>query len=220
MILLVISYGLKNDLSYICQAVVVVILLVINVSFQLYDNKLRFEEIPKRVKCLLKLIEVQKDVAKWLPENYPHLCSPISPCITLQWTYRDNKIVNLPWALLVKDDIILVRAGQVSPGYCESLDKNSDYPLLHAKEVYGPSLQMPNEIFSIPRSRKPLEAKKYCLLETPYLNNLRIALEQSLDRPNSQFLRLKHFVMVKVIEHGILPIMLAVIFAANVIRLV
>lgn len=59
-----------------------------------------------------------RTVCQWEPENYPHLCSPLSPCLTLQWTYRDNNIVNLPWALLVAGDIIVVKPGQQIPGYC------------------------------------------------------------------------------------------------------
>ena len=30
----------------------------------------------------------------------------------LQWTLRDGAHVNLPWALLVKGDIIMVKPGQ------------------------------------------------------------------------------------------------------------
>jgi hypothetical protein len=58
----------------------------------------------------------------WLPENYPHLCSPFSPCITLQWTYRDGHLINLPWALLVTGDVILIRPGQQVPGNCIPLE--------------------------------------------------------------------------------------------------
>lgn len=28
--------------------------------------------------------------AKWKDEHYPHLCAPYSPCVILQWTYRDG----------------------------------------------------------------------------------------------------------------------------------
>ncbi|KAI4456512.1 hypothetical protein MML48_8g00011666 [Holotrichia oblita] len=181
---------------------------------------MRQNEIPRRIQRLASTILEQSKRLKWDLENYPHLYLPISPCITLQWTYRDNTVVNLPWALLVKGDIILVRPGQLSPGYCESLDKSSEYPLLHARDVYGPTLHTANEIFSIPTSRKPLEYKKYRLLETPYLNNLRIALEQALDRPISQLNQQKHFLAVKLFERIILPTTLVVILLVNLIRLI
>jgi len=40
---------------------------------------------------------------------------PYSPSVTLQWTQRDGVLVNLPWALLVKGDIVLLKPGQTSP---------------------------------------------------------------------------------------------------------
>lgn len=67
-------------------------------------------------------IAVARSTCRWKPENYPHLCSPQSPCLTLQWTYRDGEIVNLPWALLVAGDIIVMKPGQQAPGYCISYD--------------------------------------------------------------------------------------------------
>ena len=57
----------------------------------------------------------------WKKENYPHLHMPLSPCITLQWTIRDGRLVNLPWALLVEGDTILLRPGQEVPGHCSQL---------------------------------------------------------------------------------------------------
>ncbi|KAK9754703.1 hypothetical protein QE152_g1175 [Popillia japonica] len=205
---------------YFSECLFIIILLMLNGGLQLYDKKMRQNEIPNRIQRLASTILQQSKSLKWDFENYPHLYSPISPCITLQWTYRDNTVVNLPWALLVKGDVILVRPGQQSPGYCESLDKSSEYPLLHARDVYSPTLHTANEIFSIPTSRKPLEYKKYRLLETPYLNNLRIALEQALDRPISQLNQQKHFLAIKLIERIILPTTLVVVLLVNLIRLI
>lgn len=189
--------------------------MIICVAIELHDNKLRHSEIPRRVKSLINTIANEKHKIRWVSENYPSLLSPFSPCITLQWTYRDNKLVNLPWALLVKDDIILIRPGQISPGYCECLDKNAEYPLLHSKEVYGPPLQHANEFFSTPKSRKPLDNKKYRLLETPYLNNLKLALEQALDRPTTVQNQQRYYLMIKIIEWIVLPLLLILIFTVN-----
>lgn len=166
----------------------------------------------------MKKIQNETDKINWTTENYPNLCSPVSPCITLQWTFRDNKLINLPWALLVKDDIILVKPGQICPGYCESIDKNSEIPLLHAKEVYSPSLQNANEIFSAPKNRKSLENKKYRLLETPYLNNLRVYLEQSLDRPVTLPNQQRHLIMIKIIERFLLPFTFIASFMISLFR--
>ena len=67
-------------------------------------------------------IAVARSTCQWKSKNYPHLCSPQSPCLTLQWTYRDGEVVNLPWALLVAGDIIVMKPGQQAPGYCVPYD--------------------------------------------------------------------------------------------------
>lgn len=144
--------------------------------------------------------------------------APFSPCITLQWTYRDNKVVNLPWALLVKGDVIVVRPGQVSPGYCESVDKTNDCQLLHDKQIYAPTVHNTNELFTTPKARKPQPNRLYRLLETPFLNNLHTALEQSLNRPVTQFNQQRHFVMIAVIERVLLPAFLVVVFLMGLVR--
>ncbi|KAJ3644745.1 hypothetical protein Zmor_022452 [Zophobas morio] len=209
---------IDNSFFLLGESLLIVVLLVCNVSLELYNNKLRHEEVPNRVRAVLEKIKKIATTVQWEGKNYPNLCSPFSPCITLQWTYRDNKLVNLPWALLVKDDVILVRPGQLSPGYCEAIDKSSEFPLLHAKEVYSPSLQSANEIFSAPKSRKPLENKKYRLLETPYLNNLRIYLEQALDRPITLLNQQRHLVMIKIIERFLLPMTFFGVLLVNLFR--
>lgn len=132
------------------EGLTVCCLVVLNFILVVSDNKLRHEEIPYRVRVLLDQLEgtysniitllyfkfycniifhisVAKNNSQWNPENYPHLCSPLSPCLTLQWTYRDGRIVNLPWALLVAGDIIVIKPGQQSPGYCIPYDVSSTF---------------------------------------------------------------------------------------------
>ena len=84
-------------------------------------------------------IAVARSTCQWKSENYPHLCSPQSPCLTLQWTYRDGEVVNLPWALLVAGDIIVMKPGQQAPGYCvpyEVCDLNSFHRRSHRYSVF------------------------------------------------------------------------------------
>lgn len=232
---LLIGYLLEGDNVAGYEASPILTLIIIGVALELYDNRLRHNEIPDRIRSVLKKLKKEISSICWTAENYPSLCSPLSPCITLQWTYRDNKLVNLPWALLVKDDVILMKPGmeanvvfrlkvlflslgQISPGYCEAIEKHSECPLLHAKEVYAPSIQNANEIFSAPKSRKPLEPKKYRLLETPYLNNLKIFLEQALDKPVTQLNQQRHLVMIRIIERVLLPVTFILVLLVNLFR--
>ncbi|XP_060522096.1 transmembrane protein 94 isoform X2 [Cylas formicarius] len=213
---LALGYFMDGDNVELYEALIILLLLFINLSIMLYENKARHDEIPARVRMVLHRLKNQIGRLDWKPENYPNLYTPLSPCITLQWTYRNGRLVNLPWALLVKDDVILVKPGQVSPGYCEALDKHSEHPILHAKEVFSPAIQHANEIFSVPKTRRPLEAKK--LLETPYLYNLKLSLEEALDRPVTQHNRERYFVMIKVVEGVVLPVVFVSVFLSNLFR--
>lgn len=119
---LIIGYVLEGDNLAGYEALPILVLMLINISLEMYDNRLRHDEVPSRVRAVLHRLHSQIKDIHWTEENYPDLCSPLSPCITLQWTYRDGKLVNLPWALLVKDDIILMKPGIVylSCYLCES----------------------------------------------------------------------------------------------------
>ena len=59
----------------------------------------------------------------WCCDNYISLHSPLSPCVSLQWTMRDDQLVNLPTSLLVRDDVIYLRPGQTVPASCQSLQQ-------------------------------------------------------------------------------------------------
>jgi len=65
---------------------------------------------------------------RWSTKDYPDLYMPLSPCITLQWCYRDNHLVNLPWAFLVPGDLILLQPAQKIVADCHLLLVSSKYP--------------------------------------------------------------------------------------------
>lgn len=75
-----------------------------------------------------------------------------------------------------------------------------------------------NEIFSTPKARTPLKNKIYKLQETPYLTNLRMALDQALDRPVTYHNRERHLVMICCIEQLAYPIILIVVLLVNLLR--
>ena len=75
-----------------------------------------------------------------------------------------------------------------------------------------------NEVFSTPQARTPLKNKIYKLKETPYLTNLRMALEEALDRPVTYHNRERHLVMICCIEQLVYPILLIIVLIVNLIR--
>ncbi|EZA54621.1 transmembrane protein 94 isoform X2 [Ooceraea biroi] len=219
-VILIIVFFVLNETRYSTlpyEGLVVCCLVVFNFILVVSDNKLRHQEIPQRVRILLDQLDVARSTCRWRPENYPYLCSPQSPCLTLQWTYRDGEIVNLPWALLVAGDIIVMKPGQQAPGYCVPYD-DPEAPVLHGRETYSLPVHSANEIFSTPQARVPLKNKIYKLQETPYLTNLRMALDQALDRPVTYHNRKRHLLMICCIEHLAYPILLIVILVTNLLR--
>lgn len=103
------------------EAILVLMLTTFNVVFACWDTHLRQTEMRTRIEWLQNFLEEWKDKCNWKPENYPHIHCPQSPSITLQPTIRDGNIVNLPWALLVKGDVIVLRPGTPAPGRCRSI---------------------------------------------------------------------------------------------------
>lgn len=64
------------------------------------------------------------------------------------------------------------------------------------------------EVFSVPTSRNPLQNEEYVLQQTPYINNLRIAMEQALNRPVTYYNYQRHNLMLKYVELVFLPVVL------------
>ena len=58
----------------------------------------------------------------WCLSQYVPLYAPQSPCVSLQWTCRDGKLVNLPAGLIVEGDIILLRPGHVVLAKCKPMN--------------------------------------------------------------------------------------------------
>lgn len=88
---------------YYVSATLLLLILLGTTVLVIRENNLRRTEIHRKTQTILEEISLAKILCKdWTAENYPNLCCPLSPCVTLQWTYRDGIIVNLPWALLVR----------------------------------------------------------------------------------------------------------------------
>jgi hypothetical protein len=82
--------------------------------------------------------------------------------------------------------------------------QDEEAPVPQAHEVYSPTLHSVHEPFSVPMARPPLCNKKYIIQETPYLNNLHLAL----DRPVMYHNRLRHLLMLTCVEQLTLPVTL------------
>ncbi|XP_055605027.1 transmembrane protein 94 isoform X2 [Uranotaenia lowii] len=183
-------------IGHIFSAAFVLALVTVTTVIIVRESNLRQTEIFRKVRSVLS--EIKSGTAlcsEWTSNNYPHLCSPLSPCVTLQWTYRDGKIVNLPWALLVRGDFIVMRPGQVSPGTCSEHGGKRSFK---CGETYGltEALDPPKK----PTARPPMPDLT-CIIEvTPYLDNLKTTLDNFLKRPPTIINQQRHLLITKCIH--------------------
>ncbi|XP_068632229.1 endoplasmic reticulum magnesium-transporting P-type ATPase isoform X2 [Battus philenor] len=218
-ICLILAYLVGDTLlaqSYLLwEALFLFIILLLNFLVAFNEEYIYRNEISLRVNKVLKTLNNTIHNALWKENHYPHLCAPFSPCVILQWTYRDTTIVNLPWALLVEGDVIVLRPGQEVPGHCKGLQP--DDPELFFGQIFQPGSQN-KENFSTPRVRTPHQNKAYKMLETPYLKNLKLALEQATNRPATVFEKQRYLCTVKIMEGIILPLVISIVVIASFFR--
>lgn len=121
--------------KHLFTAICLLVILLANIALVVRESYLRRTEMFRKIRLVLHEIELARELCKdWTIENYPNVCSPLSPCVTLQWTFRDGKIVNLPWALLVRGDVIVIRPGQSAPGECTEISGKNKFK---SGETYG-----------------------------------------------------------------------------------
>ncbi|KFM78854.1 hypothetical protein X975_25768, partial [Stegodyphus mimosarum] len=136
---------------------------------------LRHTEMLSRVKSIVKLLEEKQNHLRD-KNQYLNLHTPQSPCISVQWTYRDGHLLNLPCSLLVEGDVILMRPGHAAPGQCISLNKACNFECrLKRGQVFAPVNEHLSDNFSSPRLRKPAHTAKFVMLETPFISGMRYA---------------------------------------------
>ncbi|XP_037076312.1 transmembrane protein 94-like [Pollicipes pollicipes] len=112
-----------------------------------------------------------------LVAEYPHPHAPPSPCISLQWTYRDGRLVNLPASLLARGDVLLLRPGEAALADVEACE--GEPPLRLARlELYVPDTgHRGDEKPAQPRLVAALPNRQFRVLTAPYLQSLRLALQ-------------------------------------------
>ncbi|XP_075158243.1 transmembrane protein 94-like protein l(2)k05819 isoform X2 [Haematobia irritans] len=161
------------------------------------ENNLRRTEVYRKTRLILEDLDLaEKELcSEWQACNYPHNCCPMSPCVSLQWTYRDGVIVNLPWALLVKGDYIVLRPGHITPGPCSEVNGKRKFC---DQEIYG---VLQADVPPVkPVARTPLPDMVCCLENTPYLNNLKLILENCAKRPPTIYNQQRYLLVTKYIQ--------------------
>nr|XP_006816343.1 PREDICTED: uncharacterized protein KIAA0195-like [Saccoglossus kowalevskii] len=223
--LMLISYGILNSASnyqLVVEAVIILILLVIHIYINYSDDRLRKKEMQYQAEQLLRKLQgCITSCATWDVKLYPDLSTPQSRSISLQWTFRDNCLVNLPCNLLVSGDTIALRPGQLVPVRVREA-KPSDGNVsveLEVGEMYNPCPEDAMEEIEEAVAHEPMKATQFIVLETPYAETLRKCLWNSMNRPLT-LLQNKQIVCSTLIERRILPIVFLLSLFANILRYV
>ncbi|XP_017094956.2 transmembrane protein 94 isoform X1 [Drosophila bipectinata] len=198
------------------SALCLLAILILDLFVVVREHNLRRTEIFRKTRHALAEIRLaeQHFSDDWKPANYPHLSNPMSPCVSLQWTYRDGVVVNLPWALLVRGDFIVLRPGHISPGPCHELETNRFF---QTNEIYGAAPQGDPPVK--PVARPPLPDLVCCLESTPYLDNLIVCLKNSLKRPPTIYNQQRYLLVTKYIQQWGFISALTITLVSGLLRL-
>ncbi|XP_045214295.2 transmembrane protein 94-like isoform X2 [Mercenaria mercenaria] len=210
----------SNDSIWIViQACLILASVLGNVFLALHNDSQERLEFVRLLQEILKRLAACMRYNTWNKTYFPGIDSPLSPCLTLVWTIRDGNIYSIPTPLLVKGDVILLRPGHKAPARCKLLQKigvGMDAEILEEGEVFSPDAD--NEVYNMPKVREPTQSQKFMILETPYVKCLRHIFEDT-HRPPSIVEHEKYTIMTKWIERKIVPVVLVVMFVANIVRL-
>ncbi|OXA57950.1 hypothetical protein Fcan01_07407 [Folsomia candida] len=206
------------------EGLVMFFLFVFNTTLVIWGNYKRVNELPTKLeKIIIQLRELMASEILWEEKNYPDLFMPVSPCISLQWCYRDGKLVNLPWALLVQGDVIVLHAAQKIVADCELL--NDPDVILKAGEIYSPNppetennLETENPI-QPPRLHPPLSEREAIVTAAPYLEMVDLCLDIYLHRPPSFYNKERHTVVARIVECVLLPLAIMTFVALCLVRM-
>ena len=227
-VLLIITFCETSDLSHLMQSIILVTVLLINLVILSFDTQCCQQELHLKVKYLADLIkstleaESTADLEAWTSGKFfPQLYLPHSPCITLQWTFRDGRVVNLPTVLLVSGDVIKLCPGTAAPGLCQRLASSSpcssntldESVQLKEGEIYVPQGDQVTADFTGARLRKSAEPAEFVLLETPYINFIKKCFDKCCKRPKSLYDKERHQITSTYIECIMVPISVMILLA-------
>lgn len=219
-ITLLVIFGLFYTEFYL-TAILVLLILILNVMFVLREEKLKRTELIRKTRLIVEEIKVAVILSKdWKQINYPHLCSPLSPCISLVWTYRDNELVNLPTALLVEGDCIVMRLGSSAPGNCRDIQSKTSKPkTFKLGDTYGlNSMSSEPPPPKKPVAVQPLPDLVCVMTHTPFIDNLQLSLEKFLDRPPTIHDRQRHTLINHYMQRYIFFLTVLVIICTLTLR--
>ncbi|XP_052262626.1 transmembrane protein 94-like isoform X3 [Dreissena polymorpha] len=221
---LFVSYGFSQHRSagdtawLLVEGVVILLFLSLNIALALHNVRQQKMEFLRLLGDILGQLSTCMQYNVWNKSFFPHLESPYSPCLSLQWTLRAGQVYNVPVPLLVKGDIILLRPSHKAPARCKALQGGcEDSLVLNEGEIFSPEDESTDESFTVPKGREPRKCQKFLLLETPYVSVLRQIMADG-NRPATVIDNEKFFILTVWIERRVIPVVMALMLLVNVLR--
>lgn len=75
-----------------------------------------------------------------------------------------------------------------------------------------------DQSITAPKARRPLQNRFYRILDTPYLHNLTLALEEALNKPSTRLNRQRHLLVSQCVQSVVLPVCLVLVVLVNLVR--
>ena len=85
----------KDSVSEVASAAVILALVTTDLALSAWESFLRTTEVRRRVERVVRLLATTAQARPWSPCHYPHLHTPHSPSLVLQWTQRDEETETL-----------------------------------------------------------------------------------------------------------------------------
>ncbi|XP_060716255.1 transmembrane protein 94-like [Tachysurus vachellii] len=181
-------------------------------------QQLKTSEMPHRVETLINTLQdfLLHPPSDWLKET-EDLFVPSLPAVSLQWTYRDGRLINLPVSLLVEGDIISLRPGSEAPTELRGIQEE-EHVILSQSDVFS-HLSSPPSSLDQERSRphRLLQPKLFRVTQTPAVEVVQRCLELSQHRPVS-VLDNERFTVQTLLERGPAPLALMALLVLNTLR--
>ncbi|XP_037399672.1 transmembrane protein 94-like [Pygocentrus nattereri] len=181
-------------------------------------QQLKSSEMPRRVEMLLSSLQefLQHPPSDWL-KGTEDLFTPSSPAVSLQWTYRDGRLVNLPVSLLVEGDIISLRPGNEAPTELRGIQEE-EHVVLSRSDVFSHLSSPPSPLDNgRPCPHRLVQPQLFRVTKTPAVEVVQRCLELSQHRPIS-VLDNERFTVQSLLERGPVPLALVLLLMLNMLR--
>ncbi|KAK1162907.1 transmembrane protein 94-like [Acipenser oxyrinchus oxyrinchus] len=209
---------LESHKMELLNASALLLFLLLDLAVTGLQQKLKVEEIPSRVQSVINTLSVfLSQPEPELKDCYLNLFTPPSQSISVQWTYRDGRLVNLPVSLLVEGDIIALRPGQEAPASLRGIQEE-EHVILDRGDVFCHFSSPPSPLGrERPRPHSLLCPHLFRVTRTPAIASVQKCLEMGSQRPIT-VLDNERFTAQTLLEEVVTPLVLAVLMIVNCTR--